>query len=180
MSYCFLVGIIGADLRDIGGGSTMLAPFFVAIIGLPVYTLAGAALMGTFITSVAGDGFLSEYAFLGSMTDMAVAHRLDTGSLIRCWRSFWDVLGCSHSKKFVPARIIKGISLSRVSFSGSLDTSWDFSDRTGVKKAIAQQGIDGLAWHTRQTKGCVKITRIAFSLEFGDSLILCSRLTANE
>lgn len=49
---CFLVGIIGG-IYGIGGGS-IVAPFFVAIVGLPVYTVAGAALMGTFITSIAG------------------------------------------------------------------------------------------------------------------------------
>ena len=41
-----------------------------------------------------------------------------------------------------------------VFFSWQSDTSLVFSDRTAVKKAIAQQGIDGLALHTRQTKGC--------------------------
>ena len=49
---CFLVGIAGG-IYGIGGGS-IVAPFFVAIIGLPVYAVAGAALMGTFVTSVAG------------------------------------------------------------------------------------------------------------------------------
>ena len=51
-TLCFLVGIAGG-IYGIGGGS-IVAPFFVAIIGLPVYTVAGAALMGTFITSIAG------------------------------------------------------------------------------------------------------------------------------
>ncbi|MBW1842626.1 MAG: sulfite exporter TauE/SafE family protein, partial [Deltaproteobacteria bacterium] len=52
---CFLVGIAGG-IYGIGGGS-IVAPFFVAIIGLPVYVVAGAALMGTFITSIAGVTF---------------------------------------------------------------------------------------------------------------------------
>jgi len=42
-------GIIGG-IYEIGGGA-IVAPFFVAIIGLPVYTVAGAALMGSFINS---------------------------------------------------------------------------------------------------------------------------------
>jgi len=49
---CFLVGIAGG-IYGIGGGA-IVAPFFIAIIGLPVHTVAGAALMGTFVTSVAG------------------------------------------------------------------------------------------------------------------------------
>ena len=48
----FIVGIVGGTY-GIGGGA-IIAPFFVAVFGLPVYTVAGAALMGTFITSVAG------------------------------------------------------------------------------------------------------------------------------
>jgi uncharacterized membrane protein YfcA len=49
-ALCFLVGIVGGAY-GIGGGA-ILAPFFVAIMKLPVYVVAGAALMGTFITSV--------------------------------------------------------------------------------------------------------------------------------
>ena len=48
----FIVGIVGGAY-GIGGGAIM-APIFVAFFGLPVYTVAGAALMGTFITSIAG------------------------------------------------------------------------------------------------------------------------------
>lgn len=48
----FVVGIIGGTY-GIGGGA-IIAPFCVAFFGLPVYTVAGAALAATFITSVAG------------------------------------------------------------------------------------------------------------------------------
>lgn len=48
----FAVGIIGGTY-GIGGGA-IIAPFCVAIFGLPVYTVAGAALAATFITSIAG------------------------------------------------------------------------------------------------------------------------------
>jgi len=48
----FIVGIIGGTY-GIGGGA-IIAPFFVAWFGLPVHTIGGAALMGTFLTSVAG------------------------------------------------------------------------------------------------------------------------------
>ena len=49
---CLVVGIVGG-IYGIGGGS-IIAPFFVAFFHLPVYTVAGAALMGTFVTSVVG------------------------------------------------------------------------------------------------------------------------------
>ena len=50
-----LVGAMGG-VYGIGGGA-IIAPFLVAIYGLPVYTIAGATLVGTFATSVAGAGF---------------------------------------------------------------------------------------------------------------------------
>mgnify|MGYP005845718783 FL=1 len=46
------VGLIGG-IYGIGGGA-IIAPFVVAVLGLPVYTVAGAALAGTFLTSIAG------------------------------------------------------------------------------------------------------------------------------
>ena len=51
----FVVGIIGGTY-GIGGGA-IIAPFFVAWFGLPVHTISGATLMGTFLTSVAGVTF---------------------------------------------------------------------------------------------------------------------------
>jgi uncharacterized membrane protein YfcA len=49
----FIVGIIGGTY-GIGGGA-IIAPFLVAIFGLPIYTIAGAALLGTLLTSVANN-----------------------------------------------------------------------------------------------------------------------------
>lgn len=51
-SLSLVVGIIGGTY-GIGGGA-IIAPFLIAVFGLPTYTIAGAALMGTFITSVVG------------------------------------------------------------------------------------------------------------------------------
>ena len=52
MSLCLVVGMIGG-IYGIGGGA-IIAPFLVSFFELPVYTVAGAALMGTMITSIAG------------------------------------------------------------------------------------------------------------------------------
>ncbi len=49
---CFIVGIIGG-IYGIGGGA-IIAPFLAAFFHLPVHVIAGASLMGTFMTSVAG------------------------------------------------------------------------------------------------------------------------------
>ncbi len=46
-----VVGVVGG-IYGIGGGA-IIAPFFVAVFRMPIYTIAGACLMGTFITSVA-------------------------------------------------------------------------------------------------------------------------------
>lgn len=48
----FIVGIVGGTY-GIGGGA-IIAPFFVSWFRLPVHTISGATLMGTFLTSVAG------------------------------------------------------------------------------------------------------------------------------
>jgi uncharacterized protein len=48
----FVVGIIGGTY-GIGGGA-IIAPFCIAVFELPVYVVAGAALAGTFTTSVVG------------------------------------------------------------------------------------------------------------------------------
>ncbi|GFP35980.1 uncharacterized protein HKBW3S43_01768 [Candidatus Hakubella thermalkaliphila] len=46
----FIVGIIGGAY-GIGGGA-IIAPFCISFLHLPAYTIAGAALMGTFMTPV--------------------------------------------------------------------------------------------------------------------------------
>jgi len=101
---CFLVGIVGG-IYGIGGGA-IVAPFFVAIIGLPVYTVAGAALMGTFITSIAGVGIYQILSLI--YTDVAVAPDWLPGALFGFGGFFGMYLG-ARTQKFVPARIIKGI-----------------------------------------------------------------------
>jgi len=99
---CFFVGIAGG-IYGIGGGS-IVAPFFVAIIGLPVYTVAGAALMGTFITSVAGVIFYQLLAHL--YPHLSVAPDWPLGALFGCGGVAGMYLG-ARCQKFVPARMIK-------------------------------------------------------------------------
>lgn len=52
LALAFVVGIIGGTY-GIGGGA-IIAPFCIAVFELPVYVVAGAALAGTFATSVVG------------------------------------------------------------------------------------------------------------------------------
>ncbi len=98
----FLVGIIGG-IYGIGGGS-IIAPFFVAFFGLPVYTVAGAALMGTFVTSVAGVAFYQ--AIAPSYPNMSVAPDWLLGVLFGVGGMAGMYLG-ARCQKFVPASAIK-------------------------------------------------------------------------
>lgn len=98
----FVVGIVGG-IYGIGGGAIM-APFFVAFFHLPVYTVAGAALMGTFITSVAGVGFYSAIAPL--YPNLSVAPDWLLGLLFGLGGMCGMYLG-ARCQKFVPAKAIK-------------------------------------------------------------------------
>lgn len=98
----FIVGIVGG-VYGIGGGS-IIAPFFVTFFGLPVYIVAGAALMGTFVTSVAGVAFYQAiapfYPHLSVAPDWSLGILFGLGGMVGMY------LG-ARCQKFVPARAIK-------------------------------------------------------------------------
>jgi len=98
---CFIVGIIGG-IYGIGGGS-IIAPFFVAFFHLPVYAVAGAALMGTFVTSIAG---VSIYWILAPVySNMSVAPDWSLGLLFGIG-GFAGMYCGARLQKFVPGKII--------------------------------------------------------------------------
>jgi len=111
---CFLVGIAGG-IYGIGGGS-IVAPFFVAIIGLPVYAVAGAALMGTFVTSVAGVFFYQILAQFYPHLSVAPDWRL--GAIFGIGGILGMYLG-ARTQKYVPPRVIKGMLCACVLFVGA-------------------------------------------------------------
>ena len=96
------VGIVGG-IYGIGGGASV-APVFVAVLGLPVYTVAGAALMGTFVTSVAGVAFYQAIAPL--RPDLAVAPDWALGLLFGLGGAAGMYCG-ARLQKHLPARAIK-------------------------------------------------------------------------
>ncbi len=104
MLLSFSVGIIGG-IYGIGGGA-IIAPFFVSFFGLPVYTVAGAALMGTFVTSVVGVLFYQ--AIAPFYPEMAVAPDWALGFLFGMG-GFAGMYCGARLQKFVPARLIKSI-----------------------------------------------------------------------
>lgn len=99
---CFVVGIIGG-IYGIGGGA-IIAPFLMTFFGLPVHIVAGAALMGTFITSVAGVSFYSAIAPL--YPQLSVAPDWLLGVLFGLGGMVGMYCG-ARCQKHVPATVIK-------------------------------------------------------------------------
>lgn len=99
----FVVGVIGGTY-GIGGGA-IIAPFAVAVFHLPVYTVAGAALMGTFLTSIAGVFF---YSVMPSRAGLVCQPDWLLGLLFGAGGFAGMYLG-ARFQKFVPQRAIKGM-----------------------------------------------------------------------
>ena len=97
----FIVGIIGGTY-GIGGGA-IIAPFCVAVFHLPVYTVAGAALMGTFITSIAGIVF---YSVIPAKTGLATSPDWLLGFLFGIGGFAGMYLG-ARLQKYIPQKFIK-------------------------------------------------------------------------
>jgi uncharacterized membrane protein YfcA len=99
----FLVGIVGGAY-GIGGGA-ILSPYLVAVYNLPVHSIAGAMLLGTWITSV-----------FGIIVYMVVSPLIVPGQVVMPdWLlglsfgvgGFAGVYLGARIQRFVPARIIK-------------------------------------------------------------------------
>jgi uncharacterized membrane protein YfcA len=104
MTVCTGIGVIGG-IYGVGGGA-IVAPLLVSYFNLPIYTIAGATLMGTMITSIAG-----VFCF------HAMAHLYPNLSIAPDWRlgllfGIGGMLGMycgARAQKYVPARLIKSI-----------------------------------------------------------------------
>jgi len=101
----FAVGIIGGTY-GVGGGA-MIAPFLVAVFGLPIYTIAGAALLGTFLTSVAGVFFYTAIvAPVYAGTGLSIVPDWKLGALFGIG-GFLGMYSGARAQKYVPAMAIK-------------------------------------------------------------------------
>lgn len=100
LGLALAVGII-SGVYGIGGGS-IIAPFLVTFFGLPVYAIAGAVLLGTFVSSLAGVTFYSLIPINGAVAapDWLLGILLGAGGLLGMY------LG-ARVQKYVPARWIK-------------------------------------------------------------------------
>ncbi|MCK6503839.1 sulfite exporter TauE/SafE family protein [Myxococcota bacterium] len=104
LALSLAVGVVGG-VYGIGGGA-ILAPFFVTIFRLPVHTVAGAALMGTFVTSIAGVAFYAAIAPL--FPDRSVSPDWLLGLLFGLGGMAGMYLG-ARSQRHVPAGPIKAM-----------------------------------------------------------------------
>ncbi len=100
LALALAVGIIGG-VYGIGGGS-IIAPFLITFFRLPVYAIAGAVLLGTFVSSLAGVAFYSLIPINGAVTapDWLLGILFGAGGLMGMY------LG-ARVQKFVPAKWIK-------------------------------------------------------------------------
>ncbi len=97
-----IVGIVGG-IYGIGGGA-IIAPIYVTFFNLPVYTVAGPALMGTFITSVFGvivyEILAPFYPHLSVSPDWKLGILFGIGGLVGMYVG-------ARVQKYLPAKFIK-------------------------------------------------------------------------
>jgi uncharacterized membrane protein YfcA len=107
----FAVGIVGG-IYGVGGGS-ILAPLCVALLRLPVHTIAGANLMATFVTSIAAVIFYvllaPYYPNLQVSPDWLLGILFGAGGLAGMYCG-------ARLQKYVSARIIKLILVACLLF----------------------------------------------------------------
>jgi uncharacterized membrane protein YfcA len=108
-----VVGVVGG-MYGIGGGA-IIAPFFVAVFHLPVYTIAGACLMGTFLTSVVA-ALLYQllapwYPHMSVAPDWLLGILMGVGGMIGMYAG-------ARIQKHVPAKAIKWLLTFILTFTG--------------------------------------------------------------
>lgn len=108
-----IVGLI-SGAYGIGGGA-ITGPILVTVFRLPVYTVAGAVLLGTLITSIAGVVFYRAAAGHYSELGLGIAPDWLLGILFGIGGAVGMYAG-ARCQKFVPARIIKLILAAGVLF----------------------------------------------------------------
>jgi len=110
----FVVGIAGG-IYGIGGGA-IIAPFVVSVLHLPVYTIAGASLFGTFVTSIVGVGFFEYLSRLPMSEGTAVRPDWLLGALFGVGGLAGTFVG-ARLQKYLPElwiRLLLGVLVSGV------------------------------------------------------------------
>ncbi len=102
-ALALVIGIVGGTY-GIGGGA-IIAPFCIAVFRLPVYTVAGATLMATLLTSVAGIAF---YTLMPGIDGTPTSPDWLLGLLFGAGGFAGMYLG-ARFQKFVPQKILKAM-----------------------------------------------------------------------
>jgi uncharacterized membrane protein YfcA len=98
------VGVIGG-IYSVGGGA-LIAPFLVAFFRLPVYTVAGATLLATLVTSVAGVAFFQAMSVSDFIERSMVAPDWSLGILLGIGGLAGGYLG-ARLQRYLPEFLIK-------------------------------------------------------------------------
>lgn len=99
------VGVVGGIYGV--GGAAIIAPFLVAVLGMPIRVVAGAALMGTLVTSVAGVAFFQILA-IGLDTGSTVEPDYLLGGVLAAGGLAGTYVG-ARAQKFLPESLIKAL-----------------------------------------------------------------------
>jgi uncharacterized protein len=105
-ALALFVGLVGG-IYGIGGGA-IIAPFVVSVLGLPVYTVAGAALAGTLLTSVVGVGFFYGLSCTAIGSQVPVRPDWLLGLLFGAGGFAGTYLG-ARLQRYLPERAIRGV-----------------------------------------------------------------------
>lgn len=103
LTLAFIVGIVGGAYGI--GGSAIIAPFCVTFFRLPVYTVAGATLLGNFLTSIAGVFFYSVIpaeAGVSTLPDWPLGILFGLGGMLGMYCG-------ARLQRFVPQKVIKAV-----------------------------------------------------------------------
>jgi len=111
-----IVGLIGG-IYGIGGGA-IIAPFFVTIYKLPIHTVAGACLTGTFITSAIGVLFSQWLSTSSIASTQQIAPDYRLGILFGLGGIVGIYLG-ARAQRFFPAKILKTILAATLLFTSA-------------------------------------------------------------
>jgi len=106
LGLSLVIGVVGG-IYGIGGGA-VLAPFLVAILKLPVYTIAGAALFSTFVSSIAGAGSFELLALTPLAAGAPVRPDWLLGALFGVGGLFGTYFG-ARLQKHLPERAIRAL-----------------------------------------------------------------------
>jgi len=100
LGLALVVGIIGG-VYGIGGGA-IIAPVLITFFRLPVYAIAGAVLLGTFVSSLAGVAFYSFIPINGAVStpDWLLGILFGVGGLVGMY------LG-ARAQKYIPGKWIR-------------------------------------------------------------------------